>query len=89
MICIRVPLRKEYVRVVKWASALSLTLVAPVRIPVVCQSMIGVAYIQLMVSNNCDSGIGLADSLRTSLISYWILSLFRLMAFEPFSRCSE
>ncbi len=33
-------LRKEYVRVVKWVRALSLILVAPVRIPVVCQSML-------------------------------------------------
>ncbi len=70
MICIRVPLRKEYARVVKWVKALSLTLVAPVRILVVCQSMTGVAYIQLTISNNLETGIGLAYSLRTSLISY-------------------
>ncbi len=57
MICIRVPLRKEYVRVVKWVRALSLTLVAPVGISVVCQSMIGVAYIQLTISNHCETGI--------------------------------
>ncbi len=69
MIYNQVPLRKEYIRVVKWVRALSLTLVAPVRIPVVCQSMIGVAYIQLTISNICETGIGLAYSLRTSLIS--------------------
>ncbi len=70
MICIRVPLRKEYVRVVKWVRALSLTLVvAPIRIPVVCQSMIGVAYIQVTISNHCETGIGLAYSSRTSMIS--------------------
>ncbi len=69
MICIRVPLPKEYVRVVKLVRALSLTVVAPVLIPVVCQSMIGVAYIQLTISNHCETGIGLAYSLRTSLIS--------------------
>ncbi len=60
-------MRKEYARVVKWVRALSLTLVAPVRIPVVCQSMIGVVYIQLTISNNCETGIGLAHSLRTPL----------------------
>ncbi len=69
MICIRVPLRKQYVRVVEWVRALSLTLVAPAQIPVVCQSMIGVAHIQQTISNNCETGIGLAYSLRTSLIS--------------------
>ncbi len=68
MICIRVPLRQEYVLVVKWVRALSLTLVAPVRVPVVCQSTIGFAYIQLTISNNCETGIGLAYSLRTSLV---------------------
>ncbi len=49
----------EYVQVVKWIRALSLTILAPVRIPVVCQNMIGVAYIQLTI-NNCVTGIGLA-----------------------------
>ncbi len=29
--------------------------------------MIGVAYIQLTISNNCETGIGLAYSLRISL----------------------
>ncbi len=67
MICIRVPMRKEYGRVVKRVRALSLTLAAPVRIPVMCQSMIGVAYIQLTISNHCEAGIGLACSLRASL----------------------
>ncbi len=38
-------------------------------IPVVCQSMIGVAYIQLTISNHCETGIGLAYYLRTSMIS--------------------
>ncbi len=38
-------------------------------IPVVCQSMIGIAYIQLTIGNNCKTSIGLANSLRTSLIS--------------------
>ncbi len=47
----------EYVRVVKWVRALPLILVAPVRIPVVCQSMIGVAYIQLTISNNCETAL--------------------------------
>ncbi len=37
--------------------------------------MIGVAYIQLMISNHCATGIGLAYSLRTLFIS-------------PFSPCS-
>ncbi len=70
MICIRVPLRKEYVRVVKCVRALSLILVAPVRIPVVCQSMIGVAYIQLTISNNCETRIGLAYSLHIPLFGF-------------------
>ncbi len=69
MICIRVPLRKEYVRVVKLVRALSLTRVAPVRIPVLCQNMIGIAYIQLTINDSCETGIGLSYSLRTSLIS--------------------
>ncbi len=69
MICIRVPLRKEYVRVVKWVRALSLILVAPVQIPVECLSMIGVDYIQLTISNYCETDIGLAYSLRISFIS--------------------
>ncbi len=60
-------MRKEYVRVVKWVRALSLALVAPVRIPVVCQSMIGVANIQLTISNNYETSIGLAYSLCTPL----------------------
>ncbi len=64
----QVCIRKEYVRVVKRIRALSLTLVAPVRIPVVGQTMLGVAYIQLTISNNCETGIGLAFCLRTSLV---------------------
>ncbi len=59
-------MRKEYVRVVKWVRTLSLTLVAPVRIPIVGQSMIMVAHIQLTISNNCETGISLAYSLRLS-----------------------
>ncbi len=70
MTCIRVPLRKEYARIVKWVRALALTLAAPVRIPVVCHIMIGVSYIQLTISNNCETGIGLAYSVRTSLIPW-------------------
>ncbi len=66
---------KEYVRVVKWVRALSLTLVTPVRIPVVCQGMIGVAYIQLTISNNCENGIGLPYSLRIPFVSTLNLSL--------------
>ncbi len=62
-------LRKVHVQVVEWARALSLTLVAPVRIPAVCQSRIGVVYIQLTISNNCATGIGLAYSLRSSIRS--------------------
>ncbi len=78
MIYIQFPLRKEYVRVVKWARALSLTLVAPVRIPVVCQSMVGIAYIHLTISTNCETGIGLAYSLHTPLISNFKQNLWRL-----------
>ncbi len=48
----------------KWVRALSLNLVAPVRTPVVCQSVVGVAHIQLTISMNCETGIGLAYSLR-------------------------
>ncbi len=70
MICIRVPLRKENVRVVKWVRALSITLVASVQSPAVCQSMFAVAYIHLSISNNCETGIGLANSLRTSFIIF-------------------
>ncbi len=69
MICIRVPMRKEYVRVVKWVRVLSATLAATGRIPVVCQSMTGVAYIQLTISSNDETGIGLTYALRISLIS--------------------
>ncbi len=58
----------------KWVRALSLTLVAPIRIPVVCQRMIGVAHIQLTISNNCKTGIGLAYSLRISLIPFLTVS---------------
>ncbi len=68
----RVCMGKEYVRVVKWVRALALTLVAPVRIPVVCQSMLGVAYIQLTINNNCKIGIGLAYSLRIPLVHVYL-----------------
>ncbi len=61
-------MRKENVRVVKCIRALSLTLVAPVRIPVVCQEMIGDAYIQLKISENHEIGIGLAYSLYISFV---------------------
>ncbi len=47
----RVFMREEYVRVVKLVRMLPLSLVAPVRILVVCQSKLGVAYIQLMIGN--------------------------------------
>ncbi len=60
-------MRKEYVRVVKWVRALSQ--VAPVQMPVVCRSMVWVAYIQLTIINNCETGIRLAYSLRYSFIS--------------------
>ncbi len=43
-------------------------IVTPVRIPVVCQSIIGVAYTQLTISNDCETGNGLAYSLRISLV---------------------
>ncbi len=56
----RVLLRIEYVQTVELVRALSLSLVALVRIPFVCRSMIGVACIQLMISNNCETGIRLA-----------------------------
>ncbi len=59
-------MRKEYVRIVKWVSALSLTLVASVRISIMFQSMILVAYIQLTLNNNCEAGIGLGNGLRIS-----------------------
>ncbi len=60
---------KEYVRVVKWVRALARTLVAPLRIPVVCQGVIEVAYIELTISKSCETGIGLAYSLRMSFVS--------------------
>ncbi len=63
----RVRTRKEDFRVVEWVRALSLTPVAPVQIPVVCQSMIGVTYIQLTIRNYREAGIGLAYYLRTTI----------------------
>ncbi len=90
MIGIRVLLCKEYARIVKWVRALSPTLVATVRIPVVCRSMIGVAYIQLTISNNCETDIGLACSLRSSLITmYKLPKLTYFIVFRAHKRLSE
>ncbi len=68
MICIRVPLRKEYDRRASWGEAVSVLLLTPVRAVAVCQHKIGRAYIQLTISNPWETGIGLAYSLRTSLL---------------------
>ncbi len=52
---------------------LTVALVAPVRIPVESQSMIEVAYVQLMNGNSRETGIGFAYSLRISVVSKKII----------------
>ncbi len=59
---------KEHVRVVKWVTTIYVTPVALVRIPLLFQIIIGVTYIKLTISNNCEAAIG-STFFASSLIS--------------------
>ncbi len=50
-------MRKKYFQVVTWVMTLSSTLVSPVRIPVVRQSIVEVVYIQLGIGGNRETGL--------------------------------